>query len=258
MLTLRSTVMSFFLLLLTVGCERPPVPAPTQESGPPKVVIVELKSDQGKELLAARKKHHENFVTEKTELPSTTAEAPAAVASPAAPVGTSAAPGQAPSQPFAPANVPAAEPAAPGTPPMTPAQFPATGVTPAGPPASAPTVPVVAPTGTPPAGIPHVAAADIAGRKGKEYGSGLIATPIGAYFGTRERVAMMQITEQLKLWSTQHERAPRDYKEFTEVIVKPTGIKLPELRPGERYNFYPKEGPHGTLVVEQPAAVPKK
>lgn len=68
---------------------------------------------------------------------------------------------------------------------------------------------------------------------------------------------MMQITEQLKLWSTQHERAPRDYKEFTEVIVKPASIRLPELRPGERYNFYPKEGPHGTLVVEQ-SAVPQK
>ena len=163
--TIRWTAIFFSLLTICVGCERPPVPAPTQQSGPPQVVIVELKSDKGKELLAARKKYHDNFVPEKIELPPARVEPPATVAPPAAPVGTPAAP-------------PAAAPTAP--------------------PGAAPTAPVVAPTGAagqaaaPPAGnVPHVAAADIAGRKGKEFGSGLIATPIGAYFGTRERVAMM-------------------------------------------------------------------
>lgn len=266
MASIRSTAKSLSLLLLLVGCERPQVPASTQQLGPPKVVIVELKSDQGKELLAARKKFHENFAPEKTQLPPANAEQPAAVSPPSTPADAPAAPSSPPSQPAAEPNVPggstpaAAPPAVPATPPMDPAQGPATGITPAGPPGSAPETPAATPSGpsgAPAADVRQVPAAGEAGRKGKEFGSGLIATPIGVYFGAREKIAILQMEEQLKLWSTQHERAPRDYKEFTEVIINPANIKLPELRPGERYIFDPKQGPHGTLLIEQRTEQPK-
>jgi len=52
---------------------------------------------------------------------------------------------------------------------------------------------------------------------------------------------------------TQHDRKPRDLAELTEAVLKPANIKLPELRPGERYFFDPKQGLYGTLMIEQPA-----
>ena len=65
---------------------------------------------------------------------------------------------------------------------------------------------------------------------------------------------MIQIEQALQLFKTQNDRPPRDLAEFTEQILKPANIKLPELAEGESYFFDSKEGRHGTLMIRKPQA----
>jgi hypothetical protein len=127
---------------------------------------------------------------------------------------------------------------------------------------SPPTAPVAAGTSPPPnpatqgttpaANTQQISAEEAARRKGRELGSGPIATPIGAYFSAKERIKLIQFEKELSAWVTTHNRKPRDFIELNEHVLKPAGMVLPQLRPGEKYVFDPKQGQYGTLLVEQP------
>jgi len=233
------------LLSFCGGCERPPVPASTQVTGPPVPVIVNPKSAEGKLLLAERKKFHDTFVPEKTELPPAKSEKPATPAPDMQPKTPEPVPQAAPMEP------------APGTQPQpmepAPAPQPASEPPETAPAAAGTSPPPGAVDSAPPGGGQQISAEDAARRKGKEFGSGPIATPIGAYFSAKERIKLIQFESELGAWVTRHDRKPRDFLELNEHVLKPAGIVLPQLREGERYIFDPKQGQYGTLLVEQPA-----
>jgi len=88
------------------------------------------------------------------------------------------------------------------------------------------------------------------GKKGHGYGQGLIATPLAAYFRSRERMAFeVQIPKSMQIYKGIHGRAPKTHEEFMEKIIKENLIELPELRPGHRYVYDPKTE---QLMVEHP------
>lgn len=88
------------------------------------------------------------------------------------------------------------------------------------------------------------------GKKGQGYGGGIITQPISTYFQTRDRIAFqVQIPHQMKMFKAMNGRNPKDLDEYTNKILKPTGVTLPELNEGHRYVYDPKTG---ELLVERP------
>jgi hypothetical protein len=80
------------------------------------------------------------------------------------------------------------------------------------------------------------------GEKGRDYGDGIIATPVTTYFKVRERVAYeIQIPKAMQLYEQMEGHAPRSHEEFMEKIVKANSIPLPTLPNGHTYRYDPKE-----------------
>lgn len=89
------------------------------------------------------------------------------------------------------------------------------------------------------------------GDKGRGYGQGIVATPVAAYFSTKERVAFdIQIPEALKLFKATEDRMPKTHEEFMSKIIEANNIQLPTLPAGHRYVYDPKRG---ELMVEKAA-----
>ena len=86
------------------------------------------------------------------------------------------------------------------------------------------------------------------GAKGR-YRPGIIATPVSTFFRTRQRIPFLQIDNGLKFFHTLNGRPPKNYKEFEKEILKPAALVLPDLLPGKVYEWFPKEGKFGTLMV---------
>jgi hypothetical protein len=87
------------------------------------------------------------------------------------------------------------------------------------------------------------------GRKGKGYGGGIISTPVSAYFGARERIAFIAVTDAMRKFNAEHDRDPESHEEFVEKIIEANGIQLPALYAGERYEYDPERG---ELMVVRP------
>ena len=79
------------------------------------------------------------------------------------------------------------------------------------------------------------------GAKGHDYGEGIVATPLAAYFSAKERIAFdIQIPHAMQLYKAMHDgHGPKTHEEFMKDIIKEGGIKLPALRPGDRYLYDP-------------------
>lgn len=89
------------------------------------------------------------------------------------------------------------------------------------------------------------------GAKGHGYGQGLVSTPAGAFFRTKERLAFdIQIKHAMNLFKAMENRAPKSHEEFMEKIIRANHIALPELPEGHRYVYDPKTE---ELMVEKPA-----
>ena len=148
-----------------------------------------------------------------------------------------------PAPPAAPkAETPTAEAPAPGPPAVPPAQqAPIPRGTPRGyvmPPSQGPGEPVVREK------------ADVGmGRKG-HYSRGFITTPLSTFWRTQEMVAYRtQVPHALSLYKATYGHFPKTQEEFEQQILKPNGIKLPELPEGHRYFYDPQKG---ELLVESP------
>lgn len=88
------------------------------------------------------------------------------------------------------------------------------------------------------------------GRRGRGYGPGLVTTPIATYFRSRERITFtIQIPHALNLYRATTGEMPKTYEEFTEKIIKPNRIDLPDLPPGDRYIW---DAEKGQLMIEHP------
>ncbi len=78
------------------------------------------------------------------------------------------------------------------------------------------------------------------GKKGRGYGTGPIATPIAAYFSTRQRMVFdIQIPSAMNIYRAQNGHFPKSHEEFMGKIIKENSIRLPELRSGKRYVYDP-------------------
>ncbi len=130
-----------------------------------------------------------------------------------------------------------------GTQPATP-----TGGAPK-PPVSAAAPPPPAPVQEQPAEPERVKAEVGVGVKGTGYGGDMITEPIRARFRAEERIDFLQIEHQMNIFKAANDRLPKSQEEYMEQIIKPLGIKLPELPSGQRYVYDPKTG---ELMVERP------
>lgn len=88
------------------------------------------------------------------------------------------------------------------------------------------------------------------GKKGQGYGGGIITQPISTYFQTRDRIDFsIKIPHQMNMFKAMNNRNPKDLDEYLNQIIKPAGVRLPELPAGQRYVYDPKKG---ELLVELP------
>ncbi len=87
------------------------------------------------------------------------------------------------------------------------------------------------------------------GRKGKDYGGGIISEPVSQYFGMRERIAFIAVQRAMRTFEAEHERAPDSHEEFMTEIINENGIQLPALYADERYEYDPE---YGELMVVRP------
>ncbi len=78
-----------------------------------------------------------------------------------------------------------------------------------------------------------------------------IMTPVAAYFGAREQIVLtIQIPDVMNTFKALNGRNPKSHEEFMKVIIKPSGIKLPDLPPDAKYVYDPQKG---ELTVVHPA-----
>lgn len=150
-------------------------------------------------------------------------------------------------------------PASPGTPPAseaTPSEEPQpTDAASTEPPAE--TAPATTASGEPTVGAPsddpnvdRVAAKRGVGKTGRYEGSGMVITPIKAYFLTKQRTELeIKIPHAMNLYKAEHGNFPKTQAEFMRDIVEFNQIKLPDLPAGHRYVYEPKTG---ELMVERP------
>lgn len=81
-----------------------------------------------------------------------------------------------------------------------------------------------------------------AGKKGQNYGQGIITTPLETYFRAEERITFeAQIPKNMQLYKAEHNnKGPKTHEEFMQVIIKDGGVSLPELPDGDEYLYDPK------------------
>ncbi len=106
------------------------------------------------------------------------------------------------------------------------------------------------PAPEPPPVVREEAKAGVSG-KGQGYGQGPVATPVAAYFSTRERIIFqIQIPNAMKLFKGMEGRNPKSHEEFMAKIIKASSIVLPELAnpETEKYVYDPETG---QLMVER-------
>jgi len=82
------------------------------------------------------------------------------------------------------------------------------------------------------------------GKKGhyEEFGRiSIFQRTIGTMYRTQERLNMMMIQKNMDLYKASHDnKVPATYEEYQREIL--TGMKLPELREGCRYEYNPQTG----------------
>jgi len=92
------------------------------------------------------------------------------------------------------------------------------------------------PTGPPPNMVATPAMPGV-GAKGRDYGSGPIATPIATMFRTRQRLKFLEVAHTLNMYKAMHGHFPKSHEEFIKEIIERNGLELPTLPRGHEY-FY--------------------
>jgi hypothetical protein len=88
------------------------------------------------------------------------------------------------------------------------------------------------------------------GAQGRYKESGLVITPIKAYFRTQQRTELeMKVPHAMNLYVAEHGHFPKTPEDFQRDIIQFNQVRLPRLPPGHRYVYDAKRG---QLLVEQP------
>jgi hypothetical protein len=79
------------------------------------------------------------------------------------------------------------------------------------------------------------------GRKGQGYGGGIITEPLSQYFQIQTRIEFLNMKNTLKTgYRPYHnDKNPPTVAEFDREVLKPSGVTLPELSPGQFYVYDP-------------------
>ncbi len=91
------------------------------------------------------------------------------------------------------------------------------------------------------------------GKKGRNYGGGIITEPIRQSFRLRQRIVFLKIDMDMRVFKAANDRLPNSHEEFMEKIIKASDIPLPELPAGERFVYDPDRG---ELMVQRPRREP--
>ena len=78
------------------------------------------------------------------------------------------------------------------------------------------------------------------GKRGQDYGGGMITEPLRQNFMIRNRIAFLTIENAMKMFKALNDRPPESHEEFMEKIIKENGVSLPDLRSGEDYFYDPE------------------
>lgn len=87
------------------------------------------------------------------------------------------------------------------------------------------------------------------GKKGRNYGGGIISEPIRQRFRVEQQLQFGNVSRAVRMYKAEHGFFPKTQEEFMAKIIKANSIDLPELPEGERYGYDPKTG---ELMVERP------
>ena len=87
------------------------------------------------------------------------------------------------------------------------------------------------------------------GKKGRNYGGGVITEPIRQYFRASQRINLLNMQHAMRLYKAEHGKLPATHEDFMTKIIEANSIELPELPDGERYVYDPEKG---ELMVERP------
>lgn len=87
------------------------------------------------------------------------------------------------------------------------------------------------------------------GKKGRNYGGGVVSEPIRAMFRTEQRMQLLQVNQAMQLYKASNGYHPKSHDIFWKEIIEANSIQLPELPEGERYVYDPELE---ELMVERP------
>ena len=82
--------------------------------------------------------------------------------------------------------------------------------------------------------------------------SGIIVTPVKAYFAAKEEIAFTHFLSQYRIYNALTDDVPKDFDDLTEKVLKPYMLKLPLLPEGHKYAWNAETQ---ELMVERPAKV---
>ena len=87
------------------------------------------------------------------------------------------------------------------------------------------------------------------GKKGRNYGGGVISEPVRQYFRAQQQIQFIKVTSAMNLYKGEHGFLPKTHDVFMKEIIEANEIELPELPEGLRYVYDPERG---ELMVEKP------
>jgi len=79
-------------------------------------------------------------------------------------------------------------------------------------------------------------------KRGKSLKGGIITAPLYARFSVEHKMIFANVKKALDLYKATNGHFPKSHEEFIDEIIKPNGIKLPELDPGWEYFFDAEDG----------------
>jgi alpha-beta hydrolase superfamily lysophospholipase len=78
-----------------------------------------------------------------------------------------------------------------------------------------------------------------------------ISAPVSTLSYALDRTAKLKIEAAVKLFHGEHDRYPKDFDEFMEVIIKPNNVTLPVLPGGKKWQYDVEN--HELVAVDAPA-----
>ena len=87
------------------------------------------------------------------------------------------------------------------------------------------------------------------GKKGRNYGGGIVSSAVRARFVAPQTVQFARVKQAIQAYKAMHGYLPKTHEVFMEEVIEANSLQLPELPEGERYVYDPDKG---ELMVERP------